>query len=67
MEMLKQIVKTEEAYNTIIKLLSEVININKNTDKMYVIDSIQIIIHRITGVFMLYKDCEEIYFAILNN
>lgn len=66
MEELRTIVKSESQYNEIIETIKNLIDNNKNIDNMYVIDSIQILIQRLTNHFILYSGCEEIYFALSN-
>lgn len=66
MEELRTIVKSESQYNELIETIKNLIDNNKNIDSMYVIDSIQILIQRLTNQFILYSGCEEIYFALSN-
>lgn len=66
MEELRNIVNSESQYNELIETIKNLIDNNKNIDNMYVIDSIQILINRTTNQFMLYSECEEIYFALSN-
>jgi hypothetical protein len=66
MEELRTIVNSESQYNELIETIKNLIDNNKNIDNMYVIDSIQILINRTTNQFMLYSECEEIYFALSN-
>jgi hypothetical protein len=66
MEELRTIVNSESQYNELIETIKNLINNNKNIDNMYVIDSIQILIQRLTNQFILYSECENIYFALSN-
>lgn len=66
MEELRTIVNSESQYNELIETIKNLIDNNKNIDSMYVIDSIQILIQRLTNQFILYSECEKIYFALSN-
>lgn len=66
MERLKQIIKSEEVYNNTINTLTDLVLNNIQIDKTYTIDSIQIVLYRLTNTFLLYEDCERIYDDILN-
>lgn len=65
MERLKQIIKNDEFYYDTVNILTDLIMNNVKTEKSYTIDSIQIILYRLTNTFLLYEECEKIYDSIL--
>lgn len=67
MEALRQLINNEEKYNELVMKITTIITNNYNVESIYVIDTIQVLINRMTNKFMLYNECEEIYNSIKNN
>lgn len=67
MEALRQLINNEERYNELVMKITTIITNNYNVESMYVIDTIQVLINRMTNTFLVYSECEEIYDAIKNN
>lgn len=56
---------TNNEYNKLSKDIYTAIKSNNKIPDTYVIDYIQMIILKSTNRFLLYKDCEDIFFTIL--
>ncbi len=67
MEELKSLIPLEEDYNDMIDSIKDLIINTSDVEEMYVIDAIQVLINRTTNKFILYKDCEDIFYSIKND
>ena len=63
-KLIKNKLESNDDYTVLINNIKDVIMKNNNIPNTYVIDSIQMMIMRSTNKFLLYNDCEDIFFAI---
>lgn len=63
-KLLQNKLESNNNYCNLASNINDAIIKNNNIPNTYIIDLIQIMIMRSTNMFLLYNDCEEIFFAI---
>lgn len=63
-KLLQNKLKTNNDYCKLATNINDVIINNNNIPNIYIIDLIQMMIMRSTNTFLLYIDCEELFFTI---
>lgn len=63
-ELLQETLQGKNDYNQLAGIIENYITNNNENNYMYIIDAIQVAILRYTGRFILYEQCETMYYAI---